>query len=278
MTMKTLLLLVFLLLPLNVLAQQEPLNAGLVSGIWYSKSPFFDGETVRIYTAIQNNSGDDLKGKVQFSKNNEPIGNAPFSALKGGLIQVWQDWQAQEGTYTISARIVDATPPVSSSFAIAQQEVVVDKDTDKDNIGNTQDPDDDNDGLTDEKEQILGTDPLNPDTDGDNIKDGNDTIEQKIEETTNPITQLTEEAETFIGDIIGELEIRKEKVEQRIASNENQKPIFKLPNLPGNSIPSKDGIENLLLAAAITALPYWKVGVLILGVIILWKIITRFVF
>ncbi|MDO8633560.1 MAG: hypothetical protein Q7K38_03410, partial [Candidatus Wildermuthbacteria bacterium] len=246
--MKALLLLVFFL-PLSVLAQQESLNAGLVSGIWYSKLPFFDGETVRIYTAIQNNSGFDLKGKVQFLKNEEVLGDAPFSALKGGLIQVWEDWPAKEGTYTISARIVEATPPVSSSFAIAKHEVFVDKDTDKDDTGNIQDPDDDNDGLTDEKEQILGTDPLNPDTDGDNIKDGNDTIEQKIEETTNPITQLTEEAETFIGDIIDELEIRKEKVEQRIASNENQKPIFKLPNLPENSIPSKDGIENLLLAA-----------------------------
>lgn len=276
--MKTLLLLVFLLLPLNVLAQQEPLNAGLVSGIWYSKSPFFDGETVRIYTAIQNNSGDDLKGKVQFSKNNEPIGNAPFSALKGGLIQVWQDWQAQEGTYTISARIVDATPPVSSSFAIAQQEVVVDKDTDKDNIGNTQDPDDDNDGLTDEKEQILGTDPLNPDTDQDGVKDGEDVIEEKTKEPTNIVAQIEEEAEMFVENILEDLRERKEAVEQKIAANEDQKPIFKLPIVPENRVPSKDAFENLLLAAAITALPYWKIGVLILGVIILWKIITRFVF
>ena len=280
MTMKTLLLLVFLLLPLNVLAQQEPLNAGLVSGIWYSKFPFFAGETVRIYTAIQNNSGDDLKGKVQFSKNNEPIGNAPFSALKGGLIQVWQDWQAQEGTYTISARIVDATPPVSSSFAIAQQEVVVDKDTDKDNIGNTQDQDDDNDGLTDEKEQILGTDPLNPDTDGDQIKDGDDIVEQKAEEAGKEntfITEAEEQAETFVGNIIEDLKTRQESVQERLAT-ETQKPILRLLKIPENTIPSKDALENLLLAAAITALPYWKIGVLLFGVIILWKIITRFVF
>ena len=92
--MKTLLLLVFLLLPLNVLAQQEPLNAGLVSGIWYSKFPFFAGETVRIYTAIQNNSGFDVKGKVQFLRNGESLEETPFSALKGGLVQVWADWEA----------------------------------------------------------------------------------------------------------------------------------------------------------------------------------------
>ena len=276
--MKALFLLVFLLLPLNVLAQQEPLNAGLVSGIWYSKFPFFAGETVRIYTAIQNNSGNDLKGKVQFSKNSEPIGDAPFSALKGGLIQVWADWEAKEGTYKISAKIVEATPPVLSSFALAQHEVSVDKDTDKDNIGNTRDLDDDNDGLTDEKEQIIGTDPLNPDTDQDGVKDGEDVIEEKTKEPTNLVVQVEEEAEMFFENILEDLRERKEAVEQKIAANEDKKPIFKLPIVPENRVPSKDAFENLLLAAAITALPYWKVGILILGVIILWKILSRFVF
>ncbi len=278
--MRIAVLLFFFLAPLVAFAQQAELNAGLVSGIWYSKFPFFAGETVRIYTAIQNNSGSDLKGKVQFSKNDEPIGDAPFSALKGGLIQVWQDWQAQEGTYTISARIVDATPPVSSSFAAAQQEVVVDKDTDKDSIGNLQDNDDDNDGLTDEKEQILGTDPLNPDTDGDGIKDGDDIVEQKTEETKGEgtfIAEVEEQAETFVEDIIEDLKTRQESVQQRLAT-ETQKPILKLPNIPEDSIPSKDAIENFLLAAAITALPYWKFGLLLLGGIILWKLLSRFVF
>ncbi len=40
-------------------------------------------------------------------------------------------------------------------------------DTDSDGIGNACDNDDDNDGLTDSEETLIGTDPLNPDTDGD---------------------------------------------------------------------------------------------------------------
>lgn len=44
-------------------------------------------------------------------------------------------------------------------------------DYDNDNLGNSCDPDDDNDGLSDSEESQAGTDPLNPDTDGDGIND-----------------------------------------------------------------------------------------------------------
>ena len=87
-------------------AQAATLNAGLVSGIWYYKLPFFAGETVLIYTAIQNNSGTDVKGKVQFLKNEELIEEAPFSVLKGNLVQVWGAWKAHQGTSKISANIL----------------------------------------------------------------------------------------------------------------------------------------------------------------------------
>ncbi|WP_245238035.1 Ig-like domain-containing protein [Paenibacillus etheri] len=47
-------------------------------------------------------------------------------------------------------------------------------DTDGDGIPDSLDPDDDNDGLSDEQELINGTDPKHPDTDGDGIKDKED--------------------------------------------------------------------------------------------------------
>ncbi|WP_234530248.1 Ig-like domain-containing protein [Paenibacillus pseudetheri] len=47
-------------------------------------------------------------------------------------------------------------------------------DTDGDGIPDSLDPDDDNDGLTDEQEIVLGTDPKKPDTDGDGINDKED--------------------------------------------------------------------------------------------------------
>ncbi len=45
-------------------------------------------------------------------------------------------------------------------------------DVDGDSIGDTCDDDDDNDGITDSEEILQGTDPDNPDTDGDGVSDG----------------------------------------------------------------------------------------------------------
>jgi len=53
--------------------------------------------------------------------------------------------------------------------------VIVDNtDTDNDGIDDIGDIDDDNDGLTDEEENLKGTNPLNPDSDGDGYKDSVD--------------------------------------------------------------------------------------------------------
>jgi cyclophilin family peptidyl-prolyl cis-trans isomerase len=46
------------------------------------------------------------------------------------------------------------------------------QDTDADNQGDSCDADDDNDGLSDVEEAVLGTDPLRADTDGDGVDDG----------------------------------------------------------------------------------------------------------
>ena len=53
----------------------------------------------------------------------------------------------------------------------AECTVIEFKDNDRDCIGDAVDPDDDNDGLTDEQEKKLGTDPFKRDTDGDGYSD-----------------------------------------------------------------------------------------------------------
>lgn len=47
-------------------------------------------------------------------------------------------------------------------------------DADGDGVGDNADPDDDNDGIPDAEESVLGTDPLSADTDGDGILDGDE--------------------------------------------------------------------------------------------------------
>lgn len=60
-------------------------------------------------------------------------------------------------------------------------------DSDQDGIGNNADADDDNDGLTDIKEQELGTDSLNSDSDGDGISD-----KDEVEQNLNPLKTDTD--------------------------------------------------------------------------------------
>ncbi len=109
--MKTSIQLVILLLltiiPISLQAATGPYNAGFVSGLWYSKVPFFAGETIRIYTAFQNHSGGDITGAVQFFDNDTSIGQANFSALNDRLVETWIDWTVTYGNHAISAKIIE---------------------------------------------------------------------------------------------------------------------------------------------------------------------------
>jgi len=105
----TVLLLILLSLPSPLFAQEtEEVNAGFVSGVWYSKLPFFAGETVRIYSAIHNQSEFDILGRVQFLDGDTLIGDTDFSTIRGRLVEVWTDWEMSQGMHRISVAIVDA--------------------------------------------------------------------------------------------------------------------------------------------------------------------------
>lgn len=158
----------------------EGANAGFVNGIWYARSPFFAGDAVRLYAALQNNSGFDIKGKAIFFDKNEKIGEADFSVVNGRLFEVWTDWHVSEGSHAVSVSVTKAfkvevgkaAEPITLAFpSFAQEPLLVDKDTDGDGIGDRNDTDDDNDGLTDAEEKKYGTNPLVADSDGDGISD-----------------------------------------------------------------------------------------------------------
>ncbi|MEK7481056.1 MAG: thrombospondin type 3 repeat-containing protein [Patescibacteria group bacterium] len=178
--MTSILVILFLLVTPLFSAAQGEINAGFVSGLWYSRYPFFAGETVRLYAAIQNNSGFDIKGTVQFSNNDKLIGAQPFSAVNGRLVDAWVDWTPQKGVWRLGLTIVAAQKfepgkdpePITLTFSSFQKEnVVVDGDADGDHMGDSQDTDDDNDSLSDREEKEHGTDSLVADTDGDGLSD-----------------------------------------------------------------------------------------------------------
>jgi len=196
-------------------------NAGFVpSNIWYSKTPFFAEENIRIYTILFNGSSYDLEGTVEFldegSGAPKVIGKSDFSISGGGRVRdIWIDWKATEGKHLITARIINSSISLANGtkkFAImdnietGKSEVLTDLDTDGDKIGNATDTDDDNDGVSDTDEKQNGTNPLKSDTDGNGISDKKeiDDLAKKIAENKEKDSEKFTEIIKTVADIIPE--------------------------------------------------------------------------
>ncbi|MBU3934708.1 hypothetical protein KKC00_01960, partial [Patescibacteria group bacterium] len=128
------------------------------SDITFSKETFFEGETIRIFARVLNVGDTDVYGQVVFFSNKKEIGNLqPISIKVGTYDDVFINWTFKSGNYNIEAKItgLDSTDDNPGNNQTGQKNIFVDLDSDNDQIGNQDDPDDDNDGLTDEREEIL---------------------------------------------------------------------------------------------------------------------------
>jgi len=308
----------FFFLAIPVFAQKKTYNAGFVSGIWYSTTPFFAGNQIRIYSAIQNHSGYDIVGKIQFFDYNTLIGESDFSVINGRLIEKWADWKVTEGNHNIYAKIVDPKKseigkelePIILEFdSTTPEKRFVDFDTDGDKIGNRDDPDDDNDGLSDEEEIKLGTNPLNPDSDGNGISDGEEIkkgekqsaiteitelkerpIEKFVLEPTKKTTEyIIEQTKKIIEKITKELAQKKEGIEKQIKEREKEKelkPILEKSLQESPEFEKKISIWKYIIIRLLTVLIYifktpWLLLIVIFAIIwmlgkILRKIISRY--
>ncbi len=160
-----------LVLPLNAEAAQ----IGFVkSNIWASKSTVLVGENVTIYAVIVNSETNALEGKVVFinESSGAAVGNPTAFALSGGGSSNVMSavWKAQLGSHRFKAKIIEAvevdrtgkrTPVGSAILSELTDTVTVQVDTD-------------GDGVSDVVEVKNGTNPKNPDTDGDTVPDGRD--------------------------------------------------------------------------------------------------------
>lgn len=143
-------------------------NAGIVQGLWFNDDTFFANDTVRVYVAVRNYTGSDLSGTVEFFVNEKKIERRTIDVLDGRIIESWADWKASYGTSTVRANLIrteissteTGTETIAVTSALAEATIFVDHDTDGDDIGDTTDLDDDNDGVSDEEEIKAGSDPL----------------------------------------------------------------------------------------------------------------------
>ncbi len=192
---------IFALLPF--LAFADVANVGIIQGIWFSDTQFFEGNTVRVYTAVQNNSGDDVEGVIEFFDNGESFGKRAFSTLNGRIIESWMDRVLSLGNHTFSVKITqilkdgvdEEATPLQAEFVSSDREVAVLLDSDGDFIADEEDTDDDNDGYSDEEEREAGTDPLDK-NDFPQEEEEEVSSEQTTENTHNELS--SEERELLI--------------------------------------------------------------------------------
>lgn len=216
------------------MAQEKIKDIGfLTKNIWYSKTPFFDGDSIRIYTIVNNSTKEDVIGKITFYNNKKLIDTNDFSVTSGGPgAIVWVDWHATSGEHFILAEINEAKIAKKDGTFVnitlensnsSVDSVDIDIDTDKDGIGNKEDKDDDNDGVSDEEEAALGLDPLVPNNNHDKIKDSIDS-KQKNPNISEEMPILKQE---ILKHNILELETEKEKIKDPADVKPENSNIFK---------------------------------------------------
>lgn len=147
--------------------------------VYLSNPKPVDSTSVRIYATINNSGEKDTLGSVRFYDKTiqQQIGSdQPISLIQTRADDVFVDWLPAYGNHEISVEIIPWTPESDDSGNnFVNLSVFVDRDSDKDGVGNQNDIDDDNDGVADSNDIF----PLNPaesaDTDGDNIGNNADT-------------------------------------------------------------------------------------------------------
>ena len=154
--------------------------------ITFSKDEPFEGDTVRIFARVFNIGDTDVRGFIIFSNNTKEIADPQVISLKANTYDdVFIDWKAKAGDNKIEVKTIGLNPLDENpeNNKTVSRGYFVDLDTDHDGIGNNKDLDDDNDGVSDDQEIILGTNPLNSDTDGDKVNDGIDAFPLDINES-----------------------------------------------------------------------------------------------
>jgi len=90
-------------------ATAVPEGTGFIQkNIWYSKLPLIEGETVKIYTLINNPTDGTLSGTAEFSDKGTILASKQFSVPAHSFDDVFVDWKITAGDHSISAKITKA--------------------------------------------------------------------------------------------------------------------------------------------------------------------------
>lgn len=167
----TTIFLLFLAFPANVFASDLELNSFHASRII---TQGVETVPVTFYAQIVNNTDKDVYAYVQFKLDDDEFGIIqPASIVGEETDTVFVRDLVPPGEHEVYAQIFDESK-TEIIYESKLAEIYIERDFDGDKIGNSADPDDDNDGLSDIDEIAMGTDPFNNDTDKDGVIDSKD--------------------------------------------------------------------------------------------------------
>jgi len=181
---------IFILICSNlVLAAEFDYDLGINSDDINFSQRLIVGKNIRIYAAIHNYGNIDVAGYVSFFQGDKLIGDSQVVSVRaGGLAdEVYVDWQVPSGSFNIRAVIKGQNPSDQNSSNDLAITPLIEPlfDFDEDGIPDEEDIDDDNDNVKDVNEPILGTDPLDSDSDDDGCLDGEDDFPLDSNECTD---------------------------------------------------------------------------------------------
>ncbi len=193
------------------------------SGISFSESQFIAGDEVRIYAMVHNYGDIDVSGYVSFSMAGTPIGDSQVISVRAGGNdeEVYVDFIVPYSDFNILAEIKGTDPAdenlanngvitsmytplfdddgdgVANDDDNCPEDANADQDdADNDGLGDICDEDDDNDTITDEVEEEIGTDPTDEDSDNDGVPDAEDYYPNDPTQSEPPVIPTIEDVES----------------------------------------------------------------------------------
>lgn len=105
----------FFICPLNIFAQQTSstvtkINARILPTVWYSTLLINDGDSIKIYGGIQNNSNTNFAGIATFLVDDKEVSKIPFSSTIDSLNAVFANWVASSGEHTVRITVSTSLP------------------------------------------------------------------------------------------------------------------------------------------------------------------------
>lgn len=104
----------------------EKINAQILPTIWYSSLSVKEGDKIKVYAGIQNNSGVNFSGTVTFYADSAKIAQAPFNSASDSLKEVSAEWLASKGRHLFQAKLDADLPAGKELLSYESEESFVD--------------------------------------------------------------------------------------------------------------------------------------------------------